>query len=138
MGKRLRKDCDEHGNQTEKWVRGPSTLAKVFEQPQVDNNKKDFTLGKISAVEFRNKKSKWKSSSYTPYDTYEERLTKKPEQLSQSEWIALIRHWDTPEQQAIAERNRKNRAKQIAKHTSGRISFPQLREKMVNKCFCLI
>ncbi|KAL5713888.1 hypothetical protein ACHQM5_015923 [Ranunculus cassubicifolius] len=194
MGKRLRKDCDEHGNQTEKWVRGPSTLAKVFEQPQgsklplfwnsrtqpvgpeghpslysetigvllarerrfvwtktwaeqeerqkewlwttlkdyweVDNNKKDFTLGKISAVEFRNKKSKWKSSSYTPYDTYEERLTKKPEQLSQSEWIALIRHWDTPEQQAIAERNRKNRAKQIAKHTSGRISFPQLREKM--------
>ncbi|KAL5705387.1 hypothetical protein ACHQM5_023696 [Ranunculus cassubicifolius] len=32
MGKRLRKDCDEHGNETEKWVRGCSTLAKVFEQ----------------------------------------------------------------------------------------------------------
>ncbi|KAL5730834.1 hypothetical protein ACHQM5_003624 [Ranunculus cassubicifolius] len=194
MCKRLRKDCDEHGNQTEKWVRGPKTLAKVFEQPpgsklplfwngrtqpvgpeehpslysetigflltrerrfvwtktwaeqeerpkewlwttlkdywEVDNDKKDFTLGKISRVEFRNKKSKWKSSSYTPYGTYEERLSKKPEQLSQSEWIALIRHWDTPEQQAIAERNSKNRAKHIAKHTTGRIRFPQSREKM--------
>ncbi|KAL5717554.1 hypothetical protein ACHQM5_010538 [Ranunculus cassubicifolius] len=110
MVKRLRQDFDDNGNQIETWVRGASTLPK-----------------------FRNKKSKWKSYSYTPYDTEEERLSNKPEQLSVSEWAALIRHWDTPEQQAIAAKARANRAKQIAKHTSGRISFPQLRELMTEE-----
>ncbi|KAF9597410.1 hypothetical protein IFM89_018605 [Coptis chinensis] len=66
----------------------------------------------------------------TPYTTYEECVSHSPHQLSQQEWVQLVEFWDTPEQQAISERNKANRAKQIAKHAAGRISFPQFEEIM--------
>ncbi|KAF9592319.1 hypothetical protein IFM89_014227, partial [Coptis chinensis] len=74
--------------------------------------------------------SKWKRNFYTRYATYEERISHRPEQLSQQEWVQLMEFWDTPEHQAISKRNRANRAKQITKHAAGRISFPQLEEIM--------
>ncbi|KAF9598638.1 hypothetical protein IFM89_029888 [Coptis chinensis] len=91
---------------------------------------KDPTLGPISGDEFRNKKSKWKRNFYTRYTTYEERLSHRPPQLSPEEWVQLVEFWDTPEHQAISKRNKANRAKQIVKHTAGRISFPQFEEIM--------
>ncbi|KAF9597200.1 hypothetical protein IFM89_016341 [Coptis chinensis] len=100
------------------WVRGTSTLPKELQDVghkqwlwdnikdswELDETRKEPTLGPISLDEFRNKKSKWKRKFYTPYTTYEER--------------------------AISERNKANRAKQIAKHAAGRISFPQFEEIM--------
>ncbi|KAF9590170.1 hypothetical protein IFM89_031774 [Coptis chinensis] len=110
------------------WVRGTSTLPK--DSWELDETRKEPTLGPISSDEFRNKKSKWKRKFYTPYTTYEERVSHRPHQLSQQEWVQLVEFWDTPEQQAISERNKANRVKQIAKHAAGRISFPQFEEIM--------
>ncbi|KAF9589068.1 hypothetical protein IFM89_018799 [Coptis chinensis] len=101
---------------------------------ELDVTRKEPTLGPISSDEFRNKKSKWKRKFYTPYTTYEERVSHRPHQLSQQEWVQLVEFWDTPEQQAISERNKANRAKQRAKHAAGRISFPQFEEIM--EIFC--
>ncbi|KAF9623285.1 hypothetical protein IFM89_000774 [Coptis chinensis] len=136
MVKRFRED--PNGDESAgKWVRGTSTLPKVFDQPngskleldkwELDETRKEPTLALISGDEFRNKKSKWKRNFYTRYATYEERISHRPEQLSQQEWVQLMEFWDTPEHQAISKRNRANRAKQIAKHAAGRISFPQLK-----------
>ncbi|KAF9604735.1 hypothetical protein IFM89_009531 [Coptis chinensis] len=125
MVKRLRED-PSGGAGT--WVRGTSTLPK--DSWELDETWKEPTLGSISSDEFRNKKSKWKRKFYTPYTTYEERVSHRPHQLSQQEWVQLVEFWDTPEHQAISERNKANRAKQIAKHAAGRISFPQFEEIM--------
>ncbi|KAF9609966.1 hypothetical protein IFM89_019522 [Coptis chinensis] len=97
---------------------------------ELDKTRKEPTLALISGDEFRNKKSKWKRNFYTCYATYEERISHRPEQLSQQEWVQLMEFWDTPEHQAISKCNRANRAKQIAKHAAGRISFPQFEEIM--------
>ncbi|KAF9624863.1 hypothetical protein IFM89_015417 [Coptis chinensis] len=192
MVKRLRED--PNGDESVgKWVRGTSTIPKVFDQPngsklelvwkgrqpvgprkhpslfsesigvlmatsrrfdwtktwelqdvgdkewlwdnikdkwELDETRKEPTLALISGDGFRNKKSKWKRSFYTRYATYEERISHRPEQLSQQEWVQLMEFWDTPEHQAISKHNRANRAKQIAKHTAGRISFPLFEEIM--------
>ncbi|KAF9600171.1 hypothetical protein IFM89_004995 [Coptis chinensis] len=118
---------------------GTSTLLKVFDQPngsklELDKWELDETrrspLWLDFGGEFRNKKSKWKKNFYTRYATYEERISHRPEQLSQQEWVQLMEFWDTSEHQAISKCNRANRAKQIAKHAAGRISFPQFEEIM--------
>ncbi|KAF9608113.1 hypothetical protein IFM89_006040 [Coptis chinensis] len=110
------------------WTFG--VAAHILDSWELDETRKEPTLGPISSDEFRNKKSKWKRKFYTPYTTYEERVSHRPHQLSQQEWVQLVEFWDTPEQQAISERNKANRAKQIAKHAAGRISFPQFEEIM--------
>ncbi|KAF9608806.1 hypothetical protein IFM89_011844 [Coptis chinensis] len=97
---------------------------------ELDETRKEPTLALTSGDEFRNKKSKWKRNFYTRYATYEKRISHRPEQLSQHEWVQLMEFWDTPEHKAISKRNRANRAKQIAKHAAGRISFPQFEEIM--------
>ncbi|KAF9615237.1 hypothetical protein IFM89_022499 [Coptis chinensis] len=97
---------------------------------ELDETRKEPTLALIFGDEFRNKKSKWKRNFYTRYATYEERISHRSEQLSQQEWVQLMEFWETPEHQAISKRNRANRAKQIAKHAAGRISFPQFEEIM--------
>ncbi|KAF9612934.1 hypothetical protein IFM89_004350, partial [Coptis chinensis] len=102
----------------------------IKESWELEETRKDPTLGQISGDEFRNKKSKWKRNFYTHYTTYEERLSHRPPQLSPEEWVHLVEFWDTPENQAISKRNKANRAKQIAKYTAGRISFPQFEEIM--------
>ncbi|KAF9625385.1 hypothetical protein IFM89_022190 [Coptis chinensis] len=97
---------------------------------ELDETRKEPTLALIFGDEFRNKRSKWKRNFYTRYATYEERISHRPEQQSQQEWVQLMEFWDTPEHQAISKRNRANRAKQIVKHAAGRISFPQFEEIM--------
>ncbi|KAF9616511.1 hypothetical protein IFM89_029972 [Coptis chinensis] len=87
----------------------------IKESWELEETWKDPTLGPISGDEFRNKKSKWKRNFYTRYTTYEERLSHRPPQLSPEEWVQLVEFWDTPEHQAISNRNKANRAKQIAK-----------------------
>ncbi|KAF9625471.1 hypothetical protein IFM89_023232 [Coptis chinensis] len=52
---------------------------------ELDETRKEPTLALISGDEFRNKKSKWKRNFYTRYATYEERISHRPEQLSQQE-----------------------------------------------------
>ncbi|KAF5192652.1 hypothetical protein FRX31_017760 [Thalictrum thalictroides] len=110
----------------------------------LDECKKKPTLGAICSDIFRNKKSKWKRFNYSRYTTYEERIDKenKPAQLSLQEWINLDQYWDTLEHQVhikyiisaymqvASNRNKSNRAKQFIKHTTGRIGFPQLKEKI--------
>ncbi|KAF9603442.1 hypothetical protein IFM89_036235, partial [Coptis chinensis] len=110
------------------WTFG--VVSHILDSWELDETRKEPTLGPISSDEFRNKKSKWKRKVYTPYTTYEERVSHRPHQLSQQEWVQLVEFWDTPEQQAIFERNKANRAKQIAEHAAGRISFPQSEEIM--------
>ncbi|KAF9618313.1 hypothetical protein IFM89_000948 [Coptis chinensis] len=57
---------------------------------ELDETRKEPTLGPISSDEFRNKKSKWKRKFYTPYTTYEERVSHRPHQLSQQEWVQTL------------------------------------------------
>ncbi|KAF9617478.1 hypothetical protein IFM89_036439 [Coptis chinensis] len=87
---------------------------------ELDESKKETTLGRIASDEFRNKKTKWKKNLYSRYTTYEECIAHKPEQLSQQEWV-------------ISERNKRNRSKQIAKHTSGRKGFPEMRAQIIRE-----
>ncbi|KAF9590878.1 hypothetical protein IFM89_000134 [Coptis chinensis] len=66
-----------------KWVRGTSTLPKelqdvgdkewlwdnIKDKWELDETRKEPTLGLISEDEFKNKKSKWKRNFYTRYAT---------------------------------------------------------------------
>ncbi|KAF9589909.1 hypothetical protein IFM89_029525 [Coptis chinensis] len=72
---------------------------------ELDETRKEPTLALISGDEFINKKSKWKRNFYTRYATYEERISHRPKQLSQQEWVQLMEFWDTPEHQ-LAEMQR--------------------------------
>ncbi|KAF9610180.1 hypothetical protein IFM89_020689 [Coptis chinensis] len=106
-------DCDEDNDDSamvkrfredpngDEW--GTSTLPKVFDQPngsklELDKWELDETgrspLWLDFGDEFRNKKSKWKRNFYTRYATYEERISHRPEQLSQQEWVQLMEFWD--------------------------------------------
>ncbi|KAF9598268.1 hypothetical protein IFM89_026099 [Coptis chinensis] len=67
---------------------------------ELDETWKEPTLGLIFGDEFKNKKSKWKMNFYSRYATYEERISHRPEQLSQREWVQLVEFWDTPEHQS--------------------------------------
>ncbi|KAL5718835.1 hypothetical protein ACHQM5_011698 [Ranunculus cassubicifolius] len=198
MVRRLREEWDEQTNSiVRKWVRGPSTLPKVFKQPrgsklqliwdddnnpvgpdthpnlfsesmgvlmakarlydwrkrweeqeetsqdhlwtelkkvwELDESRKEVTLGRIANNEFKNKKCKWKKTHYARHSTYEQRIIDKPEQLTAQEWVSLVEFWDTRAHTVVAERNKANRAKQVGKHATGRISFSQLRNQIVQE-----
>ncbi|KAF5175331.1 hypothetical protein FRX31_035083, partial [Thalictrum thalictroides] len=97
---------------------------------EVDNTRKKYTLTILGLEIFRNKKCKWKKHHYLCYDTYDDVVANKPEHLSYQEWAILTGHWETEEHQVLLHRNKSIRAAQRAQHASGRISFPQLREKI--------
>ncbi|KAL5719306.1 hypothetical protein ACHQM5_012103 [Ranunculus cassubicifolius] len=126
-----RKHWDEQDPDHTEWLW--ENLQDYWELDDEILERKEYTLGVLSSSIFRSKKSKWKQVNYSRFTTYEERILHPPQQLSQQEWVNLVKFWDTPEQQIIAARNKANRAKQIVKHTTGRTSFPQLREKYIQE-----
>ncbi|KAF5185021.1 hypothetical protein FRX31_025392 [Thalictrum thalictroides] len=79
---------------------------------------------------WRKIKEYWEKHHYSCYDTYDDVVANKPEHLSYQEWAILTGHWETEEHQVLSHRNKSNRAAQRAQHATGRISFPQLREKI--------
>ncbi|KAF9588992.1 hypothetical protein IFM89_017671 [Coptis chinensis] len=83
----------------------------------------------LPSDEFRNKKTKWKKNFYSRLPTtYEERISTNRKQLSQQEWVNLVQC-----RIVIFERNKRNRSKQIAKHTSGRKGFPEMRAQIIRE-----
>ncbi|KAL5717096.1 hypothetical protein ACHQM5_010168 [Ranunculus cassubicifolius] len=151
MVRRLREEWDEQTNSiVRKWVRGPPTLPKVFNQPRgsrlqliwdddnnpvgpdkhpnlfsesigvlmakarlydwrkrweeqkdqehlwtklkkvwdLDEERKEVTLGRIANKEFKNKKCKLKKNHYARHSTYEQRVIDKPQQLTAQEWAS--------------------------------------------------
>ncbi|KAF9614596.1 hypothetical protein IFM89_019379 [Coptis chinensis] len=80
-------------------------MAMRMDSWELDESKKETTLGRIASDEFRNKKTKWKKNFYS-----------------------LFTHM----REVISERNKRNRSKQIAKHTSGRKGFPEMRAQIAS------
>ncbi|OIT19365.1 hypothetical protein A4A49_65402, partial [Nicotiana attenuata] len=58
---------------------------------------------------------------YSRYDTDEERLSHRPSDVTPEDWVFLLGHFGSPEFkfQAVSERNKINRGKQITKHSCG-------------------
>ncbi|KAF9624586.1 hypothetical protein IFM89_012008 [Coptis chinensis] len=123
MVKRFREDLN--GDESDgKWVSGTSTLPKVFDQP---NGSKLELVWKG-----RQQVGPWKHPSLFSESLGVLMVTSRRfdwtknwelQDVGDKEWL-----WDTIK--AISKRNRANRAKQIAKHATGRISFPQFEEIM--------
>ncbi|KAF9607497.1 hypothetical protein IFM89_036447 [Coptis chinensis] len=106
------------------WVKGTSTLPKVFDQP---NGSKLELLWKDKQPVGPRKHPSLFSESIGVLMATSRRFnwTKNWElqDVGHKQWL-----WDNIK--AISERNKANRAKQIAKHAAGRISFPQFEEIM--------
>ncbi|XP_075109610.1 uncharacterized protein LOC107800795 isoform X1 [Nicotiana tabacum] len=77
----------------------------------------------------------WKarlSILYSKYSTNEERLSHRPEDVEFEDWKYLIQYFGSPEFKVVSERNKRNREKQITKHTCGTKSFAEVEESMTN------
>ncbi|KAL5713882.1 hypothetical protein ACHQM5_015918 [Ranunculus cassubicifolius] len=60
-------------------------------------------------------------------------MNAKPEQLTAQEWNSLVQFWDTQAHIVVATRNKANRARQVGQHATGRISFAQLRNEIIEE-----
>ncbi|KAF9591937.1 hypothetical protein IFM89_010295 [Coptis chinensis] len=127
MVKRRREDPngDENGG---KWVRGTSTLPKVFNNPSSSklkltwngNNQPDGPDTHLSLFA--------ESMGVLMTSSHQFDWTKYWEQQGGDDKLWL---WNTLK--VISERNKRNRSKQIAKHTSGRKGFPEMRAQIIRE-----
>ncbi|OIT19582.1 hypothetical protein A4A49_64468, partial [Nicotiana attenuata] len=69
---------------------------------------------------------------YSKYNTNEERLSHRPEDVELEDWKYLIQYFGSPEFKVVSERNKRNREKQIIKHTCGTKSFAEEEESTRN------
>nr|XP_009589006.1 uncharacterized protein LOC104086456 isoform X1 [Nicotiana tomentosiformis]XP_009589007.1 uncharacterized protein LOC104086456 isoform X1 [Nicotiana tomentosiformis]XP_009589008.1 uncharacterized protein LOC104086456 isoform X1 [Nicotiana tomentosiformis]XP_016433024.1 PREDICTED: uncharacterized protein LOC107759569 isoform X1 [Nicotiana tabacum]XP_016433026.1 PREDICTED: uncharacterized protein LOC107759569 isoform X1 [Nicotiana tabacum]XP_016433027.1 PREDICTED: uncharacterized protein LOC1 len=77
----------------------------------------------------------WKarlSRLYSKYNTNEERLSHRPEDVELEDWKYLIQYFGSQDFKVVSERNKRNREKQITKHTCGTRSFAEVEESMRN------
>nr|XP_009774923.1 PREDICTED: uncharacterized protein LOC104224899 isoform X3 [Nicotiana sylvestris] len=77
----------------------------------------------------------WKarlSIMYSKYNTNEERLSHRPEDVELEDWKYLIRYFGSPKFKVASERNKRNRDHQIIKHTYGTKSFAEVEESTRN------
>ncbi|KAF9619277.1 hypothetical protein IFM89_006464 [Coptis chinensis] len=107
-----------------KWVRGTSTLPKVFDQP---NGSKLELVWKGRQPMGPRKHPSLFSESLGVLMAMSRRFdwtqNWELQDVGDKEWL-----WDNIK--AISKHNKANRAKQIVKHAAGRISFPQFEEIM--------
>ncbi|XP_055830842.1 uncharacterized protein LOC129899859 [Solanum dulcamara] len=74
----------------------------------------------------------WKArlhNSYSAYDTDEERLSHRPEDVELEDWKYLVKYFGSEKFKVVSERNKKNREKQITKHSCGTRSFAEVDER---------
>nr|XP_009771885.1 PREDICTED: uncharacterized protein LOC104222355 isoform X2 [Nicotiana sylvestris] len=73
----------------------------------------------------------WKTrlyADYSLYDTDEERLSHRPDDVTPEDWVFLVEHFGSPAFKAMSERNKLNRGKQTTKHSCGSNSFAEVEE----------
>nr|XP_016483476.1 PREDICTED: uncharacterized protein LOC107804154 isoform X5 [Nicotiana tabacum] len=73
----------------------------------------------------------WKTrlyADYSLYDTDEERLSHRPNDVTPEDWVFLVEHFGSPAFKAMSERNKLNRGKQTTKHSCGSKSFAEVEE----------
>nr|XP_009789979.1 PREDICTED: uncharacterized protein LOC104237517 isoform X2 [Nicotiana sylvestris] len=77
----------------------------------------------------------WKarlSRLYSKYNTNEERLSHRPEDVELEDWKYLIQYFGSQDFKVVSDRNKRNREKQITKHTCGTRSFAEVEESTRN------
>ncbi|XP_055830883.1 uncharacterized protein LOC129899912 [Solanum dulcamara] len=77
----------------------------------------------------------WKArlhNSYSAYDTDEERLSHRHEDVELEDWKYLVKYFGSEKFKVVSERNKKNREKQITKHSCGTRSFAEVEEATRN------
>ncbi|XP_070037403.1 uncharacterized protein [Nicotiana tomentosiformis] len=73
----------------------------------------------------------WKTrlhADYFLYDTDEERLSHRPDDITPEDWVSLAEHFGSLAFKAVSERNKLNRGKQTTKHSCGSKSFAEVEE----------
>lgn len=76
-------------------------------------------------------KSRVKSRYYTRYDNDADRIKNKPKYIPINQFNVLLQYWGDETIQEKAAKNAANRKNVIDTHTSGRMSFAQIRNTMV-------
>nr|XP_009778222.1 PREDICTED: uncharacterized protein LOC104227639 [Nicotiana sylvestris] len=77
----------------------------------------------------------WKarlSRLYSKYNTNEERLSHRPKDVELEDWKYLIQYFGSQDFKVVSDRNKRNREKQITKHTCGTRSFTEVEESTRN------
>ncbi|XP_070037407.1 uncharacterized protein [Nicotiana tomentosiformis] len=77
----------------------------------------------------------WKTrlhADYFLYDTDEERLSHRPDDITPEDWVSLAEHFGSLAFKAVSERNKLNRGKQTTKHSCGSKSFAEVEESTRN------
>ncbi|KAM3238742.1 hypothetical protein P3L10_013775 [Capsicum annuum] len=69
---------------------------------------------------------------YSSYDNDKDRLSHQPEDVELDDWKHLVEYFGTDEFKFVSERIKRNREKQITKHSCGTRSFAEVEESMRN------
>ncbi|WMV33229.1 hypothetical protein MTR67_026614 [Solanum verrucosum] len=73
----------------------------------------------------------WKArlhNCYYAYSTDDDKLSHRPEDVELEDWKYLVKYFGSEKFKVVSERNRKNREKQITKHSCGTRSFVEVEE----------
>ncbi|KAL8161873.1 hypothetical protein V2J09_013362 [Rumex salicifolius] len=86
-----------------------------------------------SPMEAENNELKLQEKHFTPYDTNEERLDHKPENIPINQFEELIDYWSLEQAKENSKNNKGSRELQDDVHTMGPSSFPLLRTQLQKK-----
>ncbi|KAL8140240.1 hypothetical protein V2J09_006261 [Rumex salicifolius] len=98
----------------------------------IDEKGKKWVLRTVNDL-WRVYKSRLKEKHFTPYDTNEERLDHKPENIPINQFEELIDYWSSEQAKEISKNNRRSCELQDVVHTMGPSSFALLRTQLQKK-----
>ncbi|XP_060197246.1 uncharacterized protein LOC132626402 [Lycium barbarum] len=100
----------------------------TLEKYDIPKVAKEWTLRTIQLA-WRKYKNGLKKKHYYRYANDELRMAKRPKEVSESQFKALLEYWNSDAAQDMSKKNTENRKKLRYPHTVGKTSFAIIREK---------
>ncbi|KAF7844130.1 uncharacterized protein G2W53_001035 [Senna tora] len=110
---------------------GQAMCLKVKEKFEILDDRRELAMDTFVIDTLQRLFRAWKNRLHTHYKkfpTNRERLDNRPIDVTPEDWNWLVEHYSSDTFKVVSERNKRNKAKQIIRHTSGPRSFAEVEE----------
>ncbi|KAF7800959.1 uncharacterized protein G2W53_044548 [Senna tora] len=110
---------------------GQAMCLKVKEKFEILDDRRALAMDTFVIDTLQRLFRAWKyrlQTHYKKFPTDQERLDNRPIDVTPEDWNWLVEHYSSDAFKVVSERNKRNRAKQIIRHTSGPRSFAEVGE----------
>ncbi|KAF7800907.1 uncharacterized protein G2W53_044595 [Senna tora] len=110
---------------------GQAMCLKVKEKFEILDDRRALAMDTFVIDTLQRLFRAWKNRLHTHYKMFptdQERLDNRPTDVTPEDWNWLVEHYSSDTFKVSSERNKRNRAKQVIRHTSGPRSFAEVEE----------